>query len=177
VTGAGSLFSDELLPLSCSIGIAVGADGVSAFGSDLAFCGLAFALDFRGMWLSSFFSSVEVGTGFCGESSADEWEASEAFEGVGRSDRALFEAVERDRFTSLGCSGLAVNRGDAAGVEALLWAGVFLVEGAFAGPFAPGCNEVILGGSAWAVLRLNFEVGGPIEYFFAEEKDDLVDRW
>jgi hypothetical protein len=26
-------------------------------------------------------------------------------------------------------------------------------------------------------LRLNFEVGGPIEYFFAEEKDDLVDRW
>lgn len=119
------------------------------------------------MWLGSFVSSVEVGTGFCGELSADEWEASEVFEGVGR----------RDRFTLPGCGGLAINRGDAAGVEVLLWAGVFLVEGAFAGPFASDCNEVILDGSAWAGLRLNFEVGGPIEYFFAEEKDDLVDRW
>jgi hypothetical protein len=136
------------------------------------------------MWLGSFVSSVEVGTGFCGELSADEWEASEVFEGVGRSDRTFFEAVESDRFTFPGCGELAVNRGDAAGVEVLLWAGVFLAEGAFvgpfaspfAGPFAPGCNEVILGGSAWTVLRLNFEVGGPIEYFFAEEKDDLVDR-
>jgi hypothetical protein len=123
------------------------------------------------MWLDSFVSSVEVGTGFCGELSADEWEASEVFEGVGR----------RDRFTLPGCGGLAVNRGDAAGVEVLLWAGEFLAEGAFAGPFAgpfvSDCNEVILGGSAWTGLRLNFEVGGPIEYFFAEEKDDLVDRW
>jgi len=101
-------------------------------------------------------------------------------EGVGRNDRAFFEAVERDRFTFPGCGRLAVNRGDAAGVEVLLWAGVFFAEGTFAGPFTgpftSGCNEVILGGSAWTVLRLNFEVGGPIEYFFAEEKDDLVDR-
>jgi hypothetical protein len=112
------------------------------------------------MWLGSLVSPVEVGTGFCGELSVDEWEASEVFEGVGRSDRALFEAVERARFTFPGCSGLAANRGDAAGVEVPLWAGVFLAEGPFAGPFAgpfvgpfagpfaPGCNEVILGGSA-----------------------------
>jgi hypothetical protein len=98
-------------------------------------------------------------------------------EGVGRSDGALFEAIERGRFTFPGCSGLAVNRGDAAGVGVRLWVGIPLVEGTFAGPSASGCNEVTLGGSAWTALRLNFEVGGPIEYFFVEEKDDLVDRW
>ena len=41
---------------------------------------------------------------------------------------------------------------------------------------ASDCNDVILDGSAGAGLRLNFEVGGPMEYFLVEEKDDLVDR-
>jgi hypothetical protein len=89
----------------------------------------------------------------------------------------VFEAIEGGRFTFPGCGGLAVNRGDAAGVGVRLWAGISLAEGAFTGSFAWGCNEAILGGSAWTALRLNFEVGGPIEYFFVEEKEDLADRW
>lgn len=89
----------------------------------------------------------------------------------------MFEVLEGGRFTFPGCGRLAVNRGDAAGVGARLWAGVSLTESTFAAPFASDCIEVILDGSAWTALRLNFEVGGPIEYFFVEEKDDLVDRW
>ena len=70
------------------------------------------------------------------------------FEGVGRSDGALFEATERARFAFPGCGGLAVNRGDGAGVGVGPWEGISLAEGAFAGLFSSDCNEVILGGNA-----------------------------
>lgn len=97
-------------------------------------------------------------------------------EGFGRSDGAFFRAMEGDGFGLAGCGGNAISRGDGTGVGLRLFAGVSLGEAAGGGTCASGCNEVVLDGSAGGGLRLNFEVGGPTEYFLVEEYDDLVDR-
>jgi hypothetical protein len=95
-------------------------------------------------------------------------EVSDAFEGVGRNDWVFLEAVEGDCFRFEYAGGVVVSRGDAAGVRLRLCMGLFLDESVVESRFASGCNEVILDRNAGAGLRLNFEVGGPIEYFLVE---------
>lgn len=109
--------------------------------------------------------SVAVGLAL----SEDEWEASEVFEGFGGSDDALFEAVEGDCLGLAVCGGNAVSRGDGSGVGLRLFVGDILGETTGGGTYAADCNEVTLDGRAGVGLRLNFEVGGPTEYFLVEE--------
>jgi hypothetical protein len=103
--------------------------------------------------------------------SEDELEASEVFEGFGRSGGALFGALDGGGFWHAGCGGNAVSRGDGIGVVLPLFVGVSLGEltGGGGGTCASDCNEVTLNGSAGEGLRLNFEVGGPTECFLEEE--------
>jgi hypothetical protein len=102
--------------------------------------------------------------------SEDELEASEVFEGFGRSDGALLGALDGGGFSHAGCGGNAVSRGDGIGVVLRLFVGVSLGELAGGGgTYASDCNEVTLAGNAGEGLRLNFEVGGPTECFLVEE--------